>query len=63
MKTDIINMKKKIKAMPKGEEKDAMKEALKVIQHVDDLVADYEQLTNNQKESLPESTRAFFEKG
>ena len=62
MKTDVANMKNKIEGMPEGETKGAMEGILESIQTLDDLVDYYRKLTSDQKEALPESTRAFFER-
>ena len=49
-----------IEEQPEGEVKAVLENALRLIQEIDSLQAEYDALTDKERENLPESVREFF---
>jgi len=49
-----------IEEQPEGEVKAVLEDALRLVQEIDSLQAEYDALTDKERENLPESVREFF---
>ena len=49
-----------IEEQPEGAVKEVLKDALKLVQEIDNLQAEYDAMPKEERESLPESLREFF---